>query len=130
MNEKQQLVGVAKFLGITGAYILVSASKHVYEAVPELLGVDAHMSFLYHDGTVAAEWEPQYGPIQLWYSCDGAHPEAMEHYFFDYVLDRPTSWSQLAVDEEGLKEAFLRGDYIHIYSVLHRWASEIGSRED
>jgi len=111
---------VAEIKDFPGAYILVSAQRR--NDCPDF--IKATMSFLYVDGDYAAEWEPEFGPIHKWHRCEKDIPGANEHYFFDYTDTRPLEWSQLAVDDNRLKEAFLSGNYQHIFSVLRRWACE------
>jgi hypothetical protein len=102
---------------IENAHILVSA---VWDDNGK---IHVNMSFLYDSGNVAAEWEPRWGPIQLWYRVDENHEHAKAHYFYDHVDGSANlAWSQLAVDREGLQGAFVRGDYTHIFRVLKRWA--------
>lgn len=75
------------------------------------------MSYLFVGEEVAAEWEPQHGPIQIWYKGDDE-----DHYVFDRVMKPGADWSQLAVDNEGLRETALRGDHAHVFRVLKDWA--------
>lgn len=112
-------VGISRFEGIENAYILVSARWRNEERD----SVKATMSFLYDGGKFAAEWEPEYGPIQIWEKADGPGDGIGEHYFYDYVVDTTLNWSQLAVDREGLKKYFLDGNYHLIFAVLKEWAN-------
>jgi hypothetical protein len=116
MNKLQKRVLKAEWR--PGCYILVSAScrdsDYGYQCEP-------HMSFFYVNGNNAAEWEPRHGPIQSWHRCNADAEGAEEHYFFDYTDSPPGSWSQLAVDRHELPQAFVRGDYEHIFSVLEMW---------
>ncbi len=84
------------------------------------------------DGT-AAEWEPQYGPIQLWTECSEdwrgetelgspiSPRKPRKHWHFPFV-ENAESWSQLAVDREGLKGKLRTGDLDGVFDVLSRWA--------
>ena len=121
MNKFRREVGKAKFEGIPNAYILVSGHFADQEANRPF---KAYMSFLYHNpelGT-AAEWEPRYGPIQVWHECGPEDENAREHYFLDFVNDGGLNWSQLAVDRHRLQEAFNRGYFRHIFAVLKDWS--------
>ena len=120
MNEKQKRVGKARFEGIKDAWILVSGGFRTDRGHRETV---AHFSFLYDNGQgVAVEWEPRHGPIHRWHRRSEGDPDAMEHYYFDYISnDDALTWTQLAVDEEELPEALVRGDYEYIYQVLRKW---------
>ena len=96
------------------------------------LVIKPHVSFLADNGEgCAAEWEPQYGPIQIWVECEegwtgkGDFDEgskARQHWHFSFVEDRPGAWSQLAVDREGLRKKLVNGDLAGVFDVLMRWA--------
>ncbi len=122
MNDKQKRVGKAAFDGIPNAYILVSASQRDMKETFGDYKCQATMSFLYDAGDVAAEWEPEYGPIQVWRKANANTPEAKEHYFYDWVENCPGNWSQMAVEENELPQAFVGGDYRYIFGVLQGWA--------
>lgn len=91
-----------------------------------------HVSFLADGGEgVAAEWEPQYGPIQKWNECtrdwvgensSGHEIKSRKHWHYDFVQDNNMMWSQLAVDEEDLKGKLTRGYLDSVFDVLLRWA--------
>ena len=95
--------------------------------------VRPHVSFLADNGDgAAAEWEPQYGPIQGWTECPedwegedefGRAIRARRHWHFPFVEDRSACWSQLAVDREGLKPMLLAGNMDGVFDVLARWAN-------
>lgn len=100
---------------INGAYLVLSF-------MPEDCGnKNSHtISFLYDGGNgIAAEWEPTYGPITTIYKCEGKDPDAIPHWFFDYCTGYG-NWSQCAVEDEGLPQAVINGDYEHVFSVLKR----------
>ena len=118
MNKLQRKVGKTQFDGIPGAYILVSASKRYAEDDASL---KANVSFLYDHGDVCVEWEPEFGPLQIWRKCDETDESAQEHYYYDFVLNRPGDWSQTAVNNYDLPGAFLRGNYHYIFVVLKDW---------
>lgn len=95
--------------------------------------ITPHVSFLADSGEgTAAEWEPQYGPIQLWTECDqdwrgqterGNEIKPRAHWHFAFVEEKPADWSQLAVDREDLKGMLSRGNLDGVFNVLLRWAS-------
>ena len=94
--------------------------------------VKPHMTFLADSGNgFAAEWEPQYGPIQIWTQCEegwkgegvfGNEIEAKAHWHFPFVKDGSLDWSQSAVQEERLPYMLGRGDIDGVFDVLERWA--------
>jgi len=103
-------------------YILCSfAHRDPHETLGEYL-VKANMSFLYDTGDVAAEWEPEHGPIQIWNKCDKDSEGAREHYYYDFVDYSPMNWSQIAVSRHELPQAANNGDYDYIFQVLKDWA--------
>jgi len=106
-----------QFPGIENAYVVISGHK-----TEEGNGVKKCMSFFYDNGDVGAEWEPGYGPITVIYKCEKDHEEAQKHWFYEYYTGRG-NWSQCAVAEEGLPNAFLLGDYEFLFLVLKKWAS-------
>jgi len=120
MNKLQRETGKAVYK--ENCYILVSATRKTGELYDDVYYAEPTMSFLYDTGECATEWEPRYGPIQIWNKCNADSENAREHYFYDYVYDKPMNWSQLAVQTEHLPEAFVRGDYEHIFDVLKSWA--------
>ncbi len=122
MNKLQQRVGKAAFADIPNAYILVSASQRDMKETFGDYKVKATMSFLYDAGEVAAEWEPEYGPIQIWRKVSQNTPGAKEHYYYDWVEGGGGHWSQMAVEQEELPQAFVEGDYSYIFGVLQGWA--------
>ena len=63
LEELQQQTLKAKVSGIENAWILCSAKPRTDEDDYGIPQVKATMSFLYDAGNVAAEWEPEYGPI-------------------------------------------------------------------
>lgn len=89
--------------------------------------VEARISFAYREKNVAAEWDGEYGPIQIWYKCDKdykeGYDEAREHWLFDYAYGTG-HWSQIAVEENHLAQSFNEGDYAHIFSVIRRFVRD------
>ena len=96
-----------------GCFLVLSFSP-VQEHEPD---VKYLLSYLFMGEEVAAEWEPRYGPIQIWFKGDDR-----EHYTFDRIMKPYADWSQVAVENERLREAALRGDHAHIFRVLKDWA--------
>lgn len=118
MRKKQSKVIKAEYK--PNCWILVSAKK-AKEQYDRGLKVDYIFSFLYDAGKVAAEWEPRYGPIQIWTKCDEGAENAKEHYFYDWENTSPASWSQMSVEREQLPEMFLAGNWDAIFDVLKSW---------
>jgi len=106
------------FPNIENAYIVISGHKNKNTGN----GVRKCMSFFYDSGMVGAEWEPENGPITVIYSCCKEHEESQPHWFYDYCTGYG-NWSQLAVNNEMLPDAFLDGNYSFIFSVLAKWAN-------
>ena len=104
------------FPEIKGAYVVISAYKS-----DKPNGVTKCMSFFFDNGEIGAEWEPDYGPITKIIKLAKDNPEAIPHWFYDYYAGQGY-WSQLAVKEEGLPEAFLSGDYERLFGILKQWA--------
>ena len=103
------------FPDIENAYIIISARES-----DKGNKVRKCMTFFYDSGSVGAEWEPNFGPITTLYKCPKEHKDARPHYFYDFCTGYGNR-SQLAVEMEGLPEAFLNGDYVKIFAVLKRW---------
>lgn len=120
MTKLQTETGKARFDRIECAWLLISGHMRKDDDYPTF---KANISFLYDNEEihVAAEWEPQHGPIQIWHRCEEDDEGAHEHYYYDYVNDGPLNWSQLAVDRAQLQSAFANGEYRYIYSVLKEW---------
>jgi hypothetical protein len=111
-------IKVIPFPDIEHAYLVISARRNEHD--PEWVKV--MQSFVYMEKpTHAIEWEPEHGPIQTWLACDETDDGAESHWMFPYHNTPPGSWSQLAVYERGLPEAYLRGDFRYIFSVLRDW---------
>ena len=99
-------------------YVLVSGTNKEGHGV----GVRPYVSLLYEQNDIAIEWGIEYGPIQRLEKCGADHPEAREHYFYDYVINKFRSWTQCDVDDNNLPEAFLLGNWDYIFKVLKRFA--------
>ena len=121
MNDKQKIVMKSKYKD--NCWVLVSGTDKRDGARDYLGNIDYTVSFLYDAGDIATEWEPKYGPIQIWDRCEKDSEDAKEHYYFDYHNTAPASWSQLAVDENNLHFHFIAGDFDYIFNVLKDWSN-------
>ena len=81
------------------------------------------MSFVYENPETgyAAEWEPRYGPIQVWHKCEAGSENAIEHYLFDFTDSQGGNWSQLSVESEGFHYAFYDSEWDRIFEMLKGW---------
>ena len=105
------------FDGIENAYVVISAGKKDGGN-----GVQKGMSFFFDNGGwVGAEWEPDYGPITVLYKVKEDHEKATHHWFYGFTTGQG-NWSQCAVEEEGLPQAFLSGDYELLFAILKNWS--------
>ncbi len=105
---------------IENCWLILSFS--VGESKYHDLRTDPFITFFYDAGRRGAEWEPKYGPIQVWSKADGPGENVRTHYFYEFVVNESFNWSQMAVEREGLKEALARCDIGHVFRVLKRWA--------
>lgn len=120
MNNKQRRVIKTKYK--ENCYLLASFPER--ERTGYGLQVKTQVSFLYDAGNVAAEWEPEYGPIQIWHKCNENDEGAKEHYYYDFENSQPGNWSQLAVTNAELPLGANRGDWDYIFAVLRDWADD------
>jgi hypothetical protein len=105
---------------IPGAWIFLSAYvKNRKESITQL-NTAATVSFVFYNGDIAAEWEPNYGPIQLFERGEEGE-DSRPHYVFPFVKNNLFAWSQMDVEREGLPEAFINGDYKYIFAILEGW---------
>lgn len=140
-------VAVIPFPGIDGAFLCISGKKRSQTMVgdrwygkPEHTEIISRyadrdfatepcVTFLFNVGTVAAEWDGAYGPIQITYQvpegftmpADSWGGEPHQHWFFPWAIWRG-HWSQMAVTENRLPQMFNVGDYAGIFAVLRAWA--------
>lgn len=94
--------------------------------------VKPFMTFLADNGKgIACEWEPAYGPFTRWRECDaewkgencfGRKVGVRRHWHFEYVEDECGNWSQLAVDNTGIKHYLLSHDIDGVFDILMGWA--------
>lgn len=109
-----------KYPEMENCWLILSFS--VMESKYHDLEVKPFVSFFYDAGRVGAEWEPRYGPIQIWRKADSLTDETRTHYFYEFVHRDPLNWSQLAVDREGLKDSIVTSDLRQVFCVLKQWA--------
>jgi hypothetical protein len=108
-----------------GARVIYSAAKKKAEdCYGGEIRVKNNFSFCFINGDYAAEWEPEYGPIQVWHKCEKDDPESRPHYIFDFTDSGPLNWSQLAVDKYELPSATNNGQWQYIFNVLKDWANK------
>jgi len=120
MNDIQKRI--IKYEYEPNCYVLVSGQKKDPKDHYGMFLVHSVVSFLYDAGEYAAEWEVEYGPIQILHRCEEADENAKPHYFYDFENSPPGSWSQLAVEENELPQAFNAGDFRYIFNILKDWA--------
>jgi len=107
-----------------GACVIYSARKREKDIDDWEFRIKNNFSFCYINGDYAAEWEPEYGPIQVWHKCNKEDENAKKHYIFDYTDSGGLNWSQLAVCENKLPESAYFGEWQYIFSVLKEWAMD------
>jgi hypothetical protein len=82
------------------------------------------ITFTYVCNGVAAEWDGENGPIQLWFrSHEGykeGYDEARAHWLWPFAFGAG-HWAQGAVDEAKLPDKFNEGDFDGIFRVLRDW---------
>lgn len=106
-----------------GARVIYSAAKKdPKDCYGGEIRVKNNFSFCFINGDYAAEWEPEYGPIQVWHKCEKDSENAKPHYIFDFSDSQGGNWSQLAVDQNELPQAANHGDWQYIFNVLEDWA--------
>jgi hypothetical protein len=103
-----------------GAHVIYSAAKK--EQTSGEVRVKNNFSFCFINGDYAAEWEPEYGPIQVWHKCDKDVENAKPHYIFEFTDSGGLNWSQMAVDKNELPQAANTGSWQYIFNVLKDWA--------
>ena len=82
MNDKQKRV--LKTLYKPNCYLLASFHKRDLKETFGDFRVRTTVTFFYDAGNIGAEWEPEYGPIQIWHRCEKDDEDAREHYFYDF----------------------------------------------
>jgi hypothetical protein len=121
MNKLQQQVIKTQYK--PNCFVLASFSQRDIKETQGDFMVKTTISFLFDAGEYAAEWEPEYGPIQVWHKCTADAPNAREHYYFDFTDSKPGNCSQCAVDDNAMPQATNRGDFDHVFAVLKKWAN-------
>jgi hypothetical protein len=133
-------VAALSWPGMTGCYLIVSGKQrnlprqgdrwysghqeHKESGYFQEFRTEAAITFTYVEDGVAAEWDGEQGPIQLWFrSTEGfkeGHDEAREHWLWPWAYGAG-HWAQSAVDEANLPRAFNDGDYARIFGELRLW---------
>lgn len=96
-------------------------NKIQYEDEPRC---NATITFTYVANGIAAEWDGEHGPIQLWYKSTEGHKEgydeARAHWLWPWAFGAG-HWSQMAVKDADLTNSFNKGDWSLIFSELKSW---------
>ena len=110
--------------------VFISSSLKPDRQTREQYDYNARVSFCYVVGDLAAEWETEYGPIQVFRRMElpeGAEPvdrseakvgDPVRHHIWPCIVHDPDTGSQLAVDERGLPQAFVDGRWDQIFATL------------
>ena len=123
--ELRQRIRMIPWPGMENCYVVISGqwpdNRHEMSK--------PHMTFTAVDWEtgVAAEWDGEYGPIQLAFRAanPGDTPSgefAAPCWIFENSV-RGLHWSQRAVRDHDLARSFVNGDYDHIFAVLGSWLS-------
>ena len=107
-----------------GAHVIYSAQKRDMKDTCGEFQVKNMFSFCWINGEYAAEWEPEYGPIQVWHRCEKDAEGSRPHYVFEFTDSGFGNWSQLAVSNNELPQAANSGFWQYIFSVLKDWAKD------
>jgi hypothetical protein len=107
-----------------GAHIVYSAAKRKLKDTCGEFQVKNNFSFCFIDGDYAAEWEPEYGPIQVWHKCKETDKNARKHYIFDFTDSGGFNFSQLAVLDYELPQSANEGNWQYIFNVLKDWTDK------
>lgn len=141
MAVNKERVVVLPWPGIEGAYLAVSGKRRRDEPYGEKFYAghvehtktweerrvrsEPFITFGFNSGTVCAEWDGNSGPIQLYFKREEGWKEgwdeAKPHWVFPFASGSG-SWSQMAVGEAGLPDAFVSGNYARIFGELRQWA--------
>ena len=121
MNDMQKFV--IKAMVSPNCYLIMSPKMRKSDEPKSIDNMDYAVSFLFEnkENGYAAEWEPRYGPIQVWHKCNEGDEGAKPHYFFDFTDSAGGNWSQLAVEREGLHEYFYSSNWTAIFKILESW---------
>jgi len=122
LSEKNATVKLLPFPGIENAYIVISAKKR---KVDEDVYAKITTSFFYGTEKGGAEWGGDSSPITVISPCDESYDDGFEnaeiHFIYPFCTGHG-NWFQKAVESEGLVDAFLSGDYEHIFYVLKKFS--------
>lgn len=106
---------------IPNAYVLISVGEKEIGETGHMIA-EPLITYFYDGGKIGAEWEPKYGPIQVWETpTEDYEGEVKDHYFYPKVQHKPLNWSQMAVNDSGIKDSLLHGFMEHVFSVLKEW---------
>lgn len=140
IEPSMKRVAVLPWPEMENCYLVVSGQRRRQEQVGErwYLGheeqrnkfsdfdirTDARITFTYAERGVAAEWNGESGPIQLWFRCEAdyeqGYDKAREHWLWPHAHGAG-HWSQMAVSEADLPRRFNEGDWEGIFAVLRGW---------
>ena len=129
-------VAVIPWEGMPDCYIVISGQKRRSELVGDKwysdhgghaeientwankeFRTEACITFTYMKDGVAAEWDGEYGPIQLWFEAKVAGDGVREHWLWPLATGAG-HWSQMAVNENDLPRSFNKGEWGSIFGVL------------
>lgn len=135
-TKHMERVAVIPWPGIDGAYLCLSARKKPEDGGWSSEHCEPNITFTFDNGDVMAEWDGEFGPLQLWFKCDedyeyvayegAAAEKARRHWLYPFAVGSG-HWGQQVVGEHELPAKFLRGNYEYIFNTLRWWASD---RED
>ena len=95
--------------------------EELTERYSQSITTQPHITFTYRGETCAAEWDGAYGPITVIIKREEGYKdeyeEARPNHIYPWASGRG-NWSQCAVDDNGLYQAFNTGDYEKIFRVL------------
>lgn len=121
MNDAQKFV--IKTQWTSNCYLIMSPKIRDRNKHKSIDNMDYAVSFLYDNPETgfAAEWEPRYGPIQVWHKCEPTADNAKPHYFYDFTDSGGGNWSQISVERSGLHEYFYSSNWQAIFMILKEW---------
>lgn len=102
---------------IPNAFVFVSG---VIREDREYVEPKVSFAYVYHD--VAAEWMPPHNPITIIRRCEADAENAKPHHIYPHQNAGPLEWSQSAVENEGLPQAYAGGHYRSLFATLRAWA--------
>lgn len=123
LSEENATVKLVPFPEIENAYIIISARKR---CVDDDTYAKIITTFFYGTEKGGAEWGGDGNPITVITPCDENYNEEFQgkaeiHFIYPFCTGHG-KWFQGAVESEGLADAFLLGDYEHIFHVLKKFS--------